>query len=62
MVEEVRKDVQDYYGKQLQTGADLKTNACCLGDAGYTKKEKEVLSVIHEDIIKKFYGCGSPIP
>ena len=25
----MREDVQDYYGKQLHSSADLQTNACC---------------------------------
>jgi arsenite methyltransferase len=28
----------------------------------YNKKEKEVLGMIHEEVIKKFFGCGSPLP
>lgn len=60
---DVRKEVTDYYGKTLQTNTDLKTNACCIGgDPGYTPREAEALSKIHEEIVKKFYGCGSPIP
>jgi len=27
-----------------------------------TKKQKQVLSKIHEEVITKYYGCGSPIP
>jgi arsenite methyltransferase len=63
MENEIREEVKEYYGKSLQTSDDLKTNACCIGGStAYTPKEKEVLGKIHEDIIKKFYGCGSPIP
>ena len=59
---DIHEEVQEYYGKSLQSAEDLKTNACCVGSANYTAKEKGVLGKIHEDIIKKFYGCGSPIP
>jgi len=59
----IRKEVSEYYGKTLETSSDLKTNACCIaGESPYTAQEKEALKKIHPDIIKKFYGCGSPIP
>jgi len=59
---DIRKDVSQYYGKTLETSKDLKTNACCLGDPGYTAREAEALAKIHPEVTKKFYGCGSPIP
>lgn len=59
---DLKKEVQDYYGKTLQDNKDLKSNACCVGDPGYTAKEADALSKIHDEITKKFYGCGSPIP
>lgn len=61
-ITDLQKDVIDYYGKTLGGSADLKTNACCLGDPGYSTREAEVLTMIHDEIINKFYGCGSPIP
>jgi arsenite methyltransferase len=62
-MQDLQKDVSEYYGKTLQSGADLKTNACCIGgSSNFTRQEKEALKKIHPDIIKKFYGCGSPIP
>jgi arsenite methyltransferase len=33
-----------------------------LGTSSVPKSHREILGKIHEDIIKKFYGCGSPIP
>jgi len=56
-----QKDVQEYYGKILSTTSDLKTNACCLADA-VPHYQKALLSRIHDEILEKFYGCGSPIP
>lgn len=53
--------VQKYYGKTLRTSEDLKTNACCVNDS-IPKKHREILSQIDDEIINKFYGCGSPIP
>ena len=53
--------VKDYYGKTLQTSADLKTEACCTPDAmpAYVKR---LLSNIHDEVLAKYYGCGLVTP
>ncbi len=58
---DIVKDVQDYYGKTLQSSADLKTEACCTPDAmpGYVKR---MLSNIHDEVLAKYYGCGLVAP
>ena len=57
----VKEDVRDYYGKKLQNNSNLKTNACHC--SGRNRKEvDEVLEMIDEEILDRFYGCGSPIP
>lgn len=53
--------VQDYYGKQLQTSSDLKTNACCTAFE-YPDKIKKILAEIHDEVLVKYYGCGFTIP
>lgn len=55
------KSVQDYYGKELQSSADLKTNACCTA-FDYPQKIKDILSQIHDEVMAKYYGCGLTIP
>lgn len=57
----VHKEVQDYYGKELQSTADLKTNACCT-DQEYPTHIKEALAQIHDEVLAKYYGCGLTIP
>lgn len=53
--------VQDYYGKQLQSTADLKTTACC--DASDMPEWlKPLLSRIHPDVLSRYYGCGLVCP
>ena len=42
--------VKEYYGEVLQKSEDLKTNACCTV-AVYPKEIKEILSVIHEEVV-----------
>ena len=59
--ESTREAVQDYYGKELSSSQDLKTDACCSIDA-IADHVKKALSDIHPEVSKKFYGCGSPIP
>lgn len=54
-------EVQEYYGTELQTSEDLKTNACCT----LTKPPKhirEALSKVHDEVQAKYYGCGLTIP
>ncbi len=53
--------VKDYYGKVLQSSADLKTSACCPIDA-MPSYLLPLLKQLHPDVQQKFYGCGSPIP
>lgn len=59
--EDVKQGVRDYYGKELQGSKDLKTNACCCCSAP-SKELSAVLSLIDDEILDRFYGCGSPIP
>lgn len=54
-------DVKEYYGKVLKTNADLKTSACCSTES-VPDYIKPILSEIEDEILQKFYGCGSPIP
>ena len=53
--------VREYYGKVLKTKNDLKTTACCSTDI-YTPEMKQILELIHPEVIERSYGCGIPIP
>ncbi|MDQ7065071.1 MAG: methyltransferase domain-containing protein [candidate division KSB1 bacterium] len=53
--------VKEYYGKRLNGKQDLKTSACCSTDS-LPDYQKKVLARIDDEILTKFYGCGSPIP
>ena len=53
--------IKDYYGKVLQSNSDLKTTACCTAES-IPLHLRDILKVIHDEVITKFYGCGSPIP
>lgn len=53
--------VQDYYGRQLQSTADLKTSACC-DVSSIPEWLKPLLSNIHPDVLSRYYGCGLVCP
>ena len=57
----VYKAVQEYYGKDLCTANDLKTSACTAGGRP-AARIREVLSKIPQEVLEKFYGCGTPLP
>ncbi len=52
---------QNYYGEVLNGTADLKTSACCMADAP-PMWLRESIKRLPEEILTKFYGCGSPLP
>lgn len=53
--------VKEYYGKILKGTRDLKSDACCT-TATLPAHHREIISQIDDEILAKFYGCGSPIP
>jgi SAM-dependent methyltransferase len=53
--------VRTYYGRTLQSSDDLKTSACCSDEAG-PEHHRPILSLLPDEVLTKFYGCGSPIP
>ncbi len=57
----VRDQVRDYYGQTLQSNADLKTSACCT-DEDLSPHHKAILADIADEVLARFYGCGSPLP
>ena len=57
----VIESVKEYYGKKLKSNEDLVSGACCT--TGKPPVEiRNVLPLIADEIIAKFYGCGSPLP
>lgn len=53
--------VKEYYGKVLGGTEDLKTKACCCTGT-FPEAVKEALTLIDDEIVTHYYGCGSPIP
>ena len=57
----VIENVKEYYGKTLQSNVDLQSGACCSLDTPPVEI-RNVLPMIADEILTKFYGCGSPLP
>ncbi len=53
--------VQAYYGQELGSSADLKTNACCDATA-LPAWLKPLLGRIHPEVSNRYYGCGLVCP
>jgi len=53
--------VKEYYGKTLQSKEDLVSGACCALDRP-PAEIRSILPLIADEILTKFYGCGSPLP
>lgn len=54
-------EVKEYYGRVLSQSSDLKTSACCTTD-DLPNWQKDILKNIEDEIVTRFFGCGSPIP
>ncbi len=54
-------DVRRYYGEVLRATTDLKTSACCAGDA-VPAHLRALVADVHPEICERFYGCGLPLP
>jgi len=60
--DDIHSSVQNYYGKELQQSKDLKTSACTVAQLGLTNTHKKIRSLLSDETLTSFYGCGSPIP
>ena len=56
------QDLQEYYGKILQSTKDLKTKACCLNGEKLPPSVAKALAMLDREILERYYSCGSPIP
>lgn len=57
----MRESVREYYGEVLQSSADLQTSACCTDD-NMPRYIKNALSVVADEVMAKYYGCGLLAP
>lgn len=62
-VEDVHDNVKKYYGSRLGSSCDLQTSAASSCNvSSMTRSVREALSLVHPEVIKKFFGCGLPFP
>ena len=59
---EMIENVKDYYGKLLHGTADLQSKACFCSPSSMSKEVKEAFSLIADEVVMRYYGCGSPLP
>ena len=55
-------EVREYYGRTLASNDDLHTDAPHCEAVPPPRYVTEVMPLIADEIIARFYGCGSPIP
>ncbi|PKP76743.1 MAG: methyltransferase type 11 [Alphaproteobacteria bacterium HGW-Alphaproteobacteria-3] len=55
------ESVKEYYGQTLKGSGDLKTDACC-DPSAMPEHVKGALSLIHDEVLTRYYGCGLVIP
>ncbi|MBC8413552.1 MAG: methyltransferase domain-containing protein [Nitrospira sp.] len=61
-ITEKEEFIKKYYGETLQRTDDLQTSACCCSDDLLHPLIKEISAEINDEVLAKYYGCGSPIP
>lgn len=57
----IQENIKEYYGKELQSSGDLKTDACCTID-DTPDWLRLVLANVHPDVTARYYGCGLIAP
>jgi arsenite methyltransferase len=57
----MHSEVQRYYGETLESSDDLKTTACCTATAP-SDYIRRLLGEIHEEVSRRYYGCGLVLP
>ncbi len=61
-VSEKTEFVKKYYGRVLQNKSDLQTSACRCSDELLHPLVRDIEKQLDNEILAKFYGCGSPVP
>ena len=60
---DLRKKVSDYYSKiTTEDEGEMQTNICSCASDAMPDYLKEIRKELPDEIITRFYGCGSPIP
>lgn len=57
----IQDSVKDYYGRALQSSADLLTDACCTLEATPAWL-RDLYRDVHPEVAARYYGCGLVAP
>jgi len=55
------EEIRDYYGRVLESQADLRTGACC-APGSVPEHLRHLVGNVHPEVQGRFYGCGAPLP
>lgn len=58
----IHEQIRQYYGDILAGSDDLKTNATCCTSDTPPRYVLDAMAEVSDEIMERFYGCGSPIP
>ncbi|MBQ1501815.1 MAG: methyltransferase domain-containing protein, partial [Firmicutes bacterium] len=60
---DIHEKVKSYYSELTnEKGGELASGACCCTASGVPEQIKGIISELPDEILTKYYGCGSPIP
>ena len=60
---EVHDKVKQYYSDLTnKKGGELASSVCCCASHGIPDIVKEIVGELPDEIVERYYGCGSPIP
>ena len=62
-IRQIHESVKDYYsGLTTQKDGALASAACSCASGSIPDPVREIVSELPEEILTRYYGCGSPIP
>lgn len=62
-MKDTRKEIKEYYSKiTKEKSGKMQTEICSCAADSMPKRLKNIRKSINKEIVKRFYGCGSPIP
>ncbi len=60
---DIREQVKEYYSKvTIVDEGEMATHICCCGEESLPAYIRTILDDIDDEIVTRFYGCGSPLP
>ncbi len=60
---DIREQVKEYYSKvTIVDEGEMATHTCCCGEESLPAYIRAILDDIDDEIVSRFYGCGSPLP